>query len=369
MVPWYMRMLWRLLISRPLAVYLLVILLGSLIFSTLVPNLAFMEPGAVEALKEKAPWLYKLGQWVNTQELVVSPPFWGISLLLLLSSLGCSFQRIWHWWGDQRGERWADKGFWGSIAFHLSLSAFFFGILHHVGFDFKGTLLLAEGQEIALKESGFVRIAKRPLWGPHFPEIDLKLKDFSSYYQGDQYPVDHTAYLLITDKKGATIQKEIRINEPLQLKGYQFLLTLYGFSPLVVVRDARGNIFFDSYVNLDVVGEGKSDSLRIPGPNLLLTTWFFPDFALHKGKPLSASPLPKNPVFFIQASQDGTILQKDFVRLGEEIKLGGYWIGFRDLRYWVTFTVVKEKGIGLIFGALFVGTAGLLARFFWYKTE
>jgi hypothetical protein len=95
---------------------------------------------------------------------------------------------------------------------------------------------------------------------------------------------------------------------------------------------------------------------------------FFPDYILEDGVEKTRSIELNNPAIHLVIEKDGEVINKGTIMQGEYIDLGMHTkIGFKEIRYWAKFIIVREYGkMPLIAGFLFA-SLGLVMRLVLYQ--
>jgi hypothetical protein len=95
---------------------------------------------------------------------------------------------------------------------------------------------------------------------------------------------------------------------------------------------------------------------------------FFPDYIVEDGVEKTGSIELSNPAIHLVIEKDGEKINEGTVRQGEFIQLGTHTeIGFKDIRYWAMFMIVREYGkTPLVAGFLFAAI-GLVMRLVFYQ--
>lgn len=315
----------RFFLSRRVAIALLMLMAALLFVSTRYPELAV----------------------TSSPYFLILPAFIFISISL------CTVDRF-----MKRGQK--DIGFWGSMVFHAGLLTIISAAVVTRLTLFSGELLLAEGFPAPLGREGFIKIWDEPIGGIRLPEGVIALEYFKSIYKGD-FPVDHEAKVRL-EMKGGTMEKTVRVNEPLMLDGLQYALNRYGFSSAFVVQSDKGEVLLDAFINLVIV-DGGEDYFEVPGAGARVYVRFFPDFDMTKDGPVSKSRLPNNPVVAVKVTTLGKESKYRLIKKGETAEVMGLRISFQDLRYWAHFLVSRDRGVPVFLAGFIVGVAGLMIRF------
>ncbi|HBG06427.1 MAG: hypothetical protein A2075_00455 [Geobacteraceae bacterium GWC2_58_44] len=398
--------MYRLLISRRVAIYLLSVLLVVLIASALMPSNLTLSAEKWLELERKSPTLFWIYAHLSTPFLVRNPLFQLVSLLLCLSTLACTADRVVKWgrsrtllfekekafsfavtrssvrdpdavrdrvegflarggWQVSReqteeltvisGQK-GSSGFWGSVAFHAGLVCCFLAGPVTVFTGFSGEVTVTEEVSLPLRTAMVAHPGHDAAAIP--AELQLQVDHLRGEYFQGQYRHDFGGELALSDGRGSQ-RIPFAVNRPANFRGYQFCLSEYGNAPrLVLERD--GETLFDYYLNLRHPVEGDRFDLE---PGLRALVLFFPDFYRQGDRIGSRSRRPDNPVTLVRLFREEREVFSGLFKPGERQVWEGTSIGIPDYRHWVTLTVTKEQGVLLVMIGSLLGGAGLLARF------
>lgn len=379
--------MYKLLISRRFAIYLLTAVLLVLVASALVP------PGSA------------LSARLATPVVVSSPLFQVVSFLLCLSTLACTVDRVWRWGKSRtlqfekekafsfsvtrssrhgcdavaetvqhflsRG-RWETarernpeltvisgqkgmSGFWGSVLFHLGLVCCFLAAPVTSLTGFRGELTVTGDVAVPLKEA---IVAHQGYHAGKVPEAQVEVNRLRGEFFKGEYRYDFGGELSVSDRQG-THRLPFAVNHPTSYRGYQFSLSEYGNAPRLVL--ARGAApFFDYYLNLKNPREGDYFDLE---PGVRAQVMFFPDFFRDGDKIGSRSQRPDNPMTLVRIFRGEREVFKTLLKPGDEERWEDARISFPDYRHWVTLIVAREQGVLLVIVGSLLGAVGLLVRF------
>jgi hypothetical protein len=409
----YKQYIWRIVTSRSLSTWLLILWTVMLVLSAILPDPELMPPDAIADLSAHNPLLMKIGSSFNSRKLATGYIFGFIGIYLIVSATLCSIDRLYSRRREQddvlpavpsaahitifvpavghepvRGfvTAWLRRrlvgisvvqnlasgaivfrrgrfGFWGSILFHSILVTALVGmVLFYLG-GTRGKLAFTEGQAYRLEKSRFIRLEKEPLWGINLPKVKLELMTHYSIYANDDPStvIDHLARFRVTDlERGGTSIRDIKVNSPLYLDGNDFLLMSGGFSPRMVISGDGDQVLFDSFVNLKGDFGVRDDFFAADG--LHVQVRLFPDLMWDREQPLSRSSLLNNPAALITVTRGGSTLLNDMVPVGASVRAGGYRLAIPEVRRWVELEMVNEPGIGFFFVISFFGILGILVR-------
>ncbi len=147
----------------------------------------------------------------------------------------------------------AEKGYLresGNLLFHVSLVILLAGIAVGGLFGYTGKVVVTQGdgftntlvQYDSFNHGGLVNTNK-------LAPFSFQLTKFVAQYQVDGTPKTYQAFVTLQDKPGAPVTRHvIRVNDPLKIGEAKVYLINHGYSPHVVLRDAKGNAVYDAYV-------------------------------------------------------------------------------------------------------------------------
>jgi cytochrome c biogenesis protein ResB len=396
---------YKLLISRRIAIYLLTALLLVLIASALIPSNYTLSAEEWLEVETTSPALFWIYSHLSTPFIVRNPVFQLVSLLLCLSTLACSADRVLKWWrsrtlefekekafsfsvaqnSDQdlcavrdqverflAGGRWqvsreqaggltvvsgqkGSSGFWGSVAFHAGLVFCFLAGPVTLFTGFSGELTATEQVSLPLRTAV---VAHAGHDAATMPDFQVQVDNVRGEYFQGQYRHDFGGELSLTDQQGSH-RIPFAVNKPANFRGYQFCLNEYGNAPRLVL-ERNGKTLFDCYLNLRHPLEGDRFELQ---PGMQAFVMFFPDFYREGDKIGSRSRRPDNPVTLIRLFRGDQELFNGLFKPGDQEQWEEIRISVPDYRHWVTLTVTKEQGVLLVIMGSLLGGAGLLARF------
>lgn len=258
------------------------------------------------------------------------------------------------------------QGFWGSMLFHSGILLMLAASVVTAATLFGAELLLAQGLPVPLGREGLLKVWRDPLVPLRLPEGEIVLDKFDAVFKDDRFPVDYVAGLRIKSGPGPQRAVDVRINEPLNLGPLQYTMDQYGFSPGFLIKDRDGNVLFDGYVSLVLMG-GAEDSFVVPGTDAILQIRFFPDFIMTREGASTKSKIPKNPIFGLKIKRGDGSGSGRLVKMGEAAEMDGISITPNDLRYWAHFGVARDAGRHVFAASFLLIVAGLVFRFFHHE--
>jgi cytochrome c biogenesis protein len=303
----------------------------------------------------------------------------------------------------------------GNLVFHISL----FGLLAAMAW---GSVGGGQGGKLVLEGQGFSNTMTQydDFQGARFYGADdlapfgFKLDGFTATYQtkGDQLgtPRDFTAHIRYWtgDDSSKLRPATVKVNEPLKVSGSNVYLIGHGYSPVVTVKNSRGDTVFHGptpflpqdgnltssgaikvgdYGTKDGSKDGKKIQLGFQGfflptapanmgltmgprslfpaaaaPGLILTV-YAGDLGTDAGLPQNVYEL--DITHLTQLKQDGAIAKA-------QLKVGQGWtlpdgygtLTFDGYQQWASFTIAHRPGNGLALTSSVLAVLGLIASLF-----
>jgi hypothetical protein len=253
----------------------------------------------------------------------------------------------------------------GFLFFHLSFFLCLIGGIMITYTRFSGNLPLTEGQKFEGDMAQFRVLSSEPKILKSLPALSLSLEKVQPFYDNG-VPTELVASLSLT--YGDETKKEvIRINEPVKRGAMSVIAEGIGVSPLFVIRGPSGKQLDAAYVSLNVLG-GEADTFQFEtDKRFTFIVRFYPDFITDKGAAATKSIEMKNPAMFIVAGKDSKIIYQGIIKLGEYADLGVYSVGFKDVRYWVEFLIIREYGKIPLIGGFIMAAIGLIMRLVFFQ--
>lgn len=203
----------------------------------------------------------------------------------------------------------------GNLLFHLSLIGILVGVAIGHFFGFKGAVLVTEGNGFADTVTSYDSLTLGPGVGAQdLPNFSFVLNKFTATYQesGDQFAQPRTfdAYITFKSSPEATAQHDdVQVNEPINVAGTNIFLEGHGYSPVVEVKDGKGNVLYDGpqiFLEqdeyFDSSGAIKAPTNKKNGTDLGFSGWFLPTAYVSAGSmPASVFPAAENPMLILSA--------------------------------------------------------------------
>ena len=428
------RYLWRQLTSMRTALILLLLTALAAIPGSLLPQRT-NGPIPVRDFFEQNPGLAKFLDQLWMFDVYGSPWFSSIYILLFISLIGCviprtiehakstiseppaapsRLERMEHYQsfeGDLsqaaiylkskrfriRSEAdWisAEKGYlreFGNLIFHLSLILILLGVSVGSLFGMRADSIVNIGERFTNIPTNYDSVTYGKLFNEkNLPPFLIKAEDFKAKYNPvTSAPEDYTLYVSVADTPEAQPRRTtIKVNAPLKFGSTSVYLQANGYSPLVTVENAKGEIVYQGAVpllpqdsNLASIG-----AIKVPDtdPQIGFVTSFFPTYELPEGQPArSAYPEVLDPRLLIgvwvgDLQVDNGIPQSVYklntekmreigtvaMRIGERYEFAEGSITFEGYVPWVNLNIVRDPGKSLALIGGILAIIGLLASLF-----
>ncbi|QGG47764.1 cytochrome c biogenesis protein ResB [Heliorestis convoluta] len=241
-------------------------------------------------------------------------------------------------------------GIWGSFITHVSLLVILFGAVLGIYFGTEGRIAAEVGRTFSLHEVYELT-----------PDEDFKVRvdDFKTIYRDDGSVDAWVSTLTVIDEGQEVLTEEIRVNHPLNYKGYKFYQSFYG-----------------SYIPLRVASPGSPEGVEVtvterdfvPVPGTNLGVWvaqYIPDFDPNLGW-VSKSPDPNNPRIIYVLYRGNQQIGIGAATIGEpEILVGGEGaVTFLDYKPYTGLSVRKDPGVGIVWLGCGLMILGLSLSFY-----
>ncbi|GAA6524882.1 cytochrome c biogenesis protein ResB [Intrasporangium sp. DVR] len=139
----------------------------------------------------------------------------------------------------------------GNLLFHLALTGIIVGMAVGHLFGWRGDLILPEGEEFASSATTYNTFSPGPLVGDDaVPGFVMKLDDLDVQFietPGRSFgtPREFTAHVTVADEPGGQPREaDIAVNHPLTIEGADVFLLGNGYTPVITVRDAAGEVLY-----------------------------------------------------------------------------------------------------------------------------
>ena len=432
-----LRYSWRQLTSMRTALILLLMLGIAAIPGSIIPQRT-QNPMKVSEYFKNSPDLSRWMDRFSLFDVYGSPWFSAIYILLFISLIGCVLPRTiehfhaaralppttpknldrmdhhtsWSPQGDEldKARTWfkakrfrvlekdgsisAEKGFMretGNLLFHLALILILLGISFSSLFGMRGEAILNVGERFVNTPTSYDSLQFGKLFNQSkLSDFTITIDKFTAKYNIDtNAPEDYT--LNVSFAKGDLTKSErrvIKVNSPLAVGNTNIYLQANGYSPVVTVRDSKGNVAMQGPVpflpqdgNLRSIG-----AIKVPDadPQIGFVGSFVPTYARSNGNgAISVFPEALDPRLLLSAwigdlGLDSGIPQSVYridtsamkqvglksLKPGETFIYPQGSITFEGYRQWVNLQIVNDPGKNFALLGGIVAILGLLASLF-----
>jgi cytochrome c biogenesis protein len=432
-----LRFAWRQLTSMRTALVLLMMLGVAAIPGSFIPQRT-QNPMAVSDMFTNSPTKALWYERFSLFDVYASPWFSAIYILLFISLIGCvlprafehykasralppvtpknlsrmEFHSEWKGSGDdlEIARQWfkknrfrvreldgslsAEKGFTretGNLFFHLALVLILIGVSLGSLFGMRGDAIVNVGERFINTPTTYDSLSFGKLFNEKtLPPFSIEVDKFLGKYDPvTNAPLDYTMWVTVKSGPDATPEKKIvKVNSPLTFGSTRVYLQANGFSPIVTVRDAAGNVGYQGPVpflpqdsNLSSTG-----AIKVPDvtPQLGFVGSFFPTIGrANEGGGISVFPEALDPRLFLAAwmgdlgldngrPQSVYRINTDVMKKiglkslspGETYSFEEGSITFETYVPWVNLQVVRDPGKSYALVGGIVAILGLLASLF-----
>ena len=289
----------------------------------------------------------------------------------------------------------AEKGFareTGNLFFHLALILVLLGISFSSLFGMRGEAIINIGERFVNTPTSYDTLTYGRLYKDgNLPAFMLTTDKFDAQYNLEtSAPEDYTLDISLLREGGSVVEKKvIKVNHPLTIGSTRIYLQANGYSPVVTVRDSKGNVAFQGPVpflpqdsNLRSIG-----AIKVPDaePQIGFVGSFVPTYVRdpNGGGALSAFPKALDPRLLLAAwagdlGLDSGIPQSVYridtsdmlqvglksLKPGEVFEYPGGSIKFEGYIQWVNLNFVADPGKNFALLGGIVAILGLLASLF-----
>ena len=432
-----LRFTWRQLTSMRTALVLLMMLGVAAIPGSFIPQRT-QNPVAVSDVFINSPTKALWYERFSLFDVYASPWFSAIYILLFISLIGCvlprafehykasralppatpknlsrmEFHSEWKGSGDELeiARQWfkknrfrvreldgsisAEKGFTretGNLFFHLALVLILIGVSLGSLFGMRGDAIVNVGERFINTPTTYDSLSFGKLFNEKtLPPFSVEVDKFVGKYDPvTNAPLDYTMWVTAKSGPDATPEKKIvKVNSPLTFGSTRVYLQANGYSPIVTVRDAVGNVGYQGPVpflpqdsNLSSTG-----AIKVPDvtPQLGFVGSFFPTIGrANEGGGISVFPEALDPRLFLAAwtgdlgldngrPQSVYRINTDVMKKiglkslspGETYSFDEGSITFETYIPWVNLQVVRDPGKSYALVGGIVAILGLLASLF-----
>jgi cytochrome c biogenesis protein len=289
----------------------------------------------------------------------------------------------------------AEKGFTretGNLLFHLALILILLGISFSSLFGMRGEAIINIGERFVNTPTSYDTLTYGKLYkNANLPSFMLTADKFDAQYNIEtSAPEDYTLNVsLLRDGQTVIEEKVIKVNSPMTIGSTRIYLQANGYSPVVTVRDSKGDVAFQGPVpflpqdlNLRSIG-----AIKVPDadPQIGFVGSFVPTYVrdTNGGGAMSAFPKALDPRLLLAAwagdlGLDSGVPQSVYridtskmqqvglksLKPGEIFEYPGGSIRFEGYIQWVNLNFVADPGKNFALLGGIVAILGLLASLF-----
>ena len=390
----------RSLASPKLAWWLLIILLGCLVISFLVPQRAIVGDAIYSSWRADTGFVGAVAESLGFASIFSSPIFLLSMSLLFVNLSFCTVRRMlgrkrlrtrglnappsaeevdvrpdvaledvaalhapaWAIHEPVPGQYFWERGAWGwrgSLLMHFGLLLLLVAGVASGLTRFSGELVLSEGQTLADAPDSYTAVTQVPRFGSAFSGAPLTLQKLEVTYEGSTI-VDVVAHMSEGPQGPA---RAVRVNEPFRAGGKAYLLSKSGHAVGLKVSEG-GDSLLDAIVNLGgVSARGNTDSVSVR-PGLDVTMTVLPDGEAGTTAKVRQRLLLVDPVVEVSAAGAKTPV---VLRPGQSAQIGAVTVEIKGVEYWTQFLARSDRGLPIAYVAFAMILIGIIAR--WIDPE
>jgi len=248
------------------------------------------------------------------------------------------------------------------VLFHISFYLILLGGLISVYTEFIGYVDLAQGEQF---QGELARYNQSPaIKMPAFGTPPTNKITVASIVPQVVHNTPTGITVKLVDERGET--HDVGINTPYSTGPTSYVFKHLGMAPHFVFKDATGRELENTLVKLDVLTM-RPDKFDIGGYSYTAT--FYPDFVMDNGKRASRSMEFNNPHFFLVVEKNGRKVAEGLVPKNGSLEFEGNRLEMRELRYWVRFYVITQRGLPILYFGFAVACLAVIWRLIFYKRE
>lgn len=396
------RRLVAVLASPRLAAGLIVAVCVLVLLSLVIPQSSYLRPEEMERFRDAAPALAPALDRLGLTRIFSSWIAVVVASLLAVNTAACTLRRLTRRLRTLRSlrvppaaedlpavlaeagevlraERWslvsADgrgvravkglSGFWGSMLLHVGiLVVVLAGALSSLT-SFQGELVITEGQTVTDAPSSYERLVRKPPVGDPFTGTRLTLRSMDVRYEdGERTSV--LARMRADETSGRTIERDVRVNQPLDAAGTTYLLENSGYAPSIALRE--GDTIERRVVNLsEKTSRGWRDRLRLrevrAGGGETSLDMLASNVPLAPGQRLPVESLDiRDPRLTVELSDARGVIARSVLAPGQTARLGTVEVTFEELLLWTRFMVRRTPTRDLLYLGFWLCVAGVAWR-------
>jgi len=248
----------------------------------------------------------------------------------------------------------------GFLLFHLSFFLLCAGGVLVYYTRFEGSALATEGQTLT---PGDLSITRRPpVGGP--PELAFVVEQVEPRVERGEAVHLGASFRVLQAGGGGVLRA--RVNAPARWGAVSLLVTDAGLSPALWLQDEQGFTLDRVVVPVRRRAGGLPTEAALAGGRWKV--WIHPlagDLAFPDREALPRTPLRVE----VRPRGEPAAVFDGLLRQGDAAALGGDRLVLEEMRYWVSVSVVSERGGGLLVAGFAIGIVGVTWRLLLYRRE
>lgn len=321
---------WAVLISKKLAVYLIISLTAATTMGTLVPQESYLTQTDVDNWLAAFPTIAPLVRLLGLYHFYNTWWYQAIAFIFGVNTLACTIEQIRVQWRKNqpvqlpaarilqlnnsgeimvtgapgqildrvkafldterfrvymgKGSLHAVKnnwGRWGLPLFHVSLVIILFWAVLSLGFLSRGVIEITEGQTIQENHQAYRYLDEGRFFNEAHGNFLLTLQKLEVKYSSNGPPEDAEATMLFQTGNGIVQKQVLNKSQEGRFRGFNIYLGKMGYAPLLIVKDSSGKWIAGNFYNVSAVkdesGEYYQQKLEIPEAGMLVNVKLYPD--------------------------------------------------------------------------------------------
>lgn len=244
----------------------------------------------------------------------------------------------------------------GTFLFHMGLILILLGGLISVATRAEGYIELGEGQIFTERRDNYQKLETSPLFGANHKYFQIRLDSFEDEYWPDGALRRAQSKVSIIDGGRMVGERIIEVSDPLKYRGVTFYQSpsYFGYAPKLTLElsgrpESTGLVHFPPS---EEKSWGAETTIYLPGTEYEIEAQLFytarpPSMRIHVFKDGKGAESRKS-------------LYTGVLKLGEKVELEEVSLRFDDLVKWSGFTVVQDKGVGIIICSFYFAAVCLL---------
>ncbi len=253
-------------------------------------------------------------------------------------------------------------GYWGIVIFHLGLLVIIVGGFLTFTTSFWGSFFVPEGMAFTDKHDNYVVVKQGSLYPKGHQNFKIRLDDVVLKYNKAGLLRDYTAKVTILEQAKEVKHGVVSGPTPLQYKGLILYKKLYGYAPGLTLTTPGGEKKqFRVVLDTSMHGEHirHQGDFRLPGTVFDVSAAFFPDLAYAgRENPGLEAHRENDPGLLLTIKNDRETIYRGRLPLKSSIEFRDYSLSFDNYIKWYGFSVVKDRGITVVFTGFWITLLG-----------